>query len=154
MSSIYACSIEVCGNIDVRVIISTLKDRNNMFYCRKDIGILMLNELVLNEALTEDESADKLVKRLKKTLLNFDVIQPMGYSSKIINDVIYNDVVLGGTFDRIHIGHKVLLSEAALRAKERIVVGITDVNMLKGSYFVEKFLSIFLSNLLYYTYLF
>lgn len=110
-----------------------------MFYCRKDIGVLMLNELVLNEALTKDESADKLVQRLKKTLLNFDVIHPKGYSTKIIDDVIYKDVVLGGTFDRIHIGHKILLSEAALRAKDRIVVGITDANMLKGLNFVETF---------------
>ena len=137
MSSIYACSIEVCGNIDVRVIISTIKDRNNMFHCRKDIGVLMLNELVLNEALIKDESADKLVQRLKKTLLNFDVNHPKGYSTKIIDDVIYKDVVLGGTFDRIHIGHKILLSEAALRAQDRIVVGITDANMLKGSNFIE-----------------
>lgn len=106
-----------------------------MFHCRKDIGILMLNELVLNEALTEDESADKLVQRLKKTLLNFDVIHPKGYSTKIIDDVIHNDVVLGGTFDRIHVGHKMLLSEAALRAKERVVVGVTDAKMLKGSKF-------------------
>lgn len=111
-----------------------------MFYCRKDIGVLMLNELVLNEALTKDESADKLVQRLQKTLLNFDVIHPKGYSTKIIDDVIYKDVVLGGTFDRIHIGHKILLSEAALRAKDRIVVGITDANMLKGLNFVETFM--------------
>lgn len=42
----------------------------------------------------------------------------------------YNSVVLGGTFDRLHIGHKILLSAAALRAKRRVVVGVTDVNMI------------------------
>lgn len=42
----------------------------------------------------------------------------------------YNSVVLGGTFDRLHVGHKILLSEAALRAHKRLVVGVTDVNMI------------------------
>ena len=42
----------------------------------------------------------------------------------------YNSVVLGGTFDRLHVGHKILLSEAALRAQKRLVVGVTDVNMI------------------------
>lgn len=45
-------------------------------------------------------------------------------------EIKYNSVVLGGTFDRLHIGHKILLSEAALRAKRRVVVGVTDVNMI------------------------
>lgn len=46
------------------------------------------------------------------------------------NEPKYNSVVLGGTFDRLHVGHKILLSEAALRARKRLVVGVTDVNMI------------------------
>lgn len=46
------------------------------------------------------------------------------------NELRYSSVVLGGTFDRLHIGHKILLSEAALRAQKRLVVGVTDVNMI------------------------
>ena len=46
------------------------------------------------------------------------------------NEPKYNSVVLGGTFDRLHVGHKILLSEAALRAHKRLVVGVTDVNMI------------------------
>jgi phosphopantetheine adenylyltransferase / dephospho-CoA kinase len=42
----------------------------------------------------------------------------------------FNSVVLGGTFDRLHVGHKILLSEAALRAQKKLVVGVTDVNMI------------------------
>lgn len=42
----------------------------------------------------------------------------------------YNSVVLGGTFDRLHVGHKILLSSACMRAKKRLVVGVTDVNMI------------------------
>lgn len=45
----------------------------------------------------------------------------------------YNSVVLGGTFDRLHVGHKILLSEAAMRAQKRLVVGVTDVNMITSN---------------------
>ena len=37
----------------------------------------------------------------------------------------YRSVVLGGTFDLLHNGHKVLLSAAILAASERIVCGVT-----------------------------
>ena len=38
----------------------------------------------------------------------------------------YGNVCLGGTFDRLHAGHKILLTKACLVATERIVVGVTD----------------------------
>lgn len=50
------------------------------------------------------------------------------------SDARYNSVVLGGTFDRLHVGHKILLSEAALRAHKRLVVGVTDVNMITSEW--------------------
>lgn len=44
---------------------------------------------------------------------------------------IYNTVVLGGTFDRLHAGHKILLTESVLRSRKRVVVGVTDENMVR-----------------------
>lgn len=44
----------------------------------------------------------------------------------------YDSVVLGGTFDRLHHGHKILLSEAVLRCCKKLTVGVTDVPMLKS----------------------
>ncbi|KAK8758913.1 hypothetical protein V5799_003457 [Amblyomma americanum] len=44
----------------------------------------------------------------------------------------FESVCLGGTFDRLHLGHKVLLSEAVLHASGKLVVGVTDGDMLKG----------------------
>lgn len=48
------------------------------------------------------------------------------------NEKICEHTVLGGTFDRLHVAHKLLLSEAALRAKSKITVGVTEENMLQG----------------------
>ncbi|KAF1769579.1 hypothetical protein GCK72_001396 [Caenorhabditis remanei] len=48
----------------------------------------------------------------------------------------YKKVVLGGTFDRLHNGHKVLLNKAAELASDDIVIGVTDKEMiLKKSLF-------------------
>ncbi|XP_038045182.1 bifunctional coenzyme A synthase-like [Patiria miniata] len=43
----------------------------------------------------------------------------------------YRSIVLGGTLDGIHAGHKILLSESAMRAEEKITVGVTDISMLQ-----------------------
>lgn len=37
----------------------------------------------------------------------------------------YGDVALGGTFDHLHAGHKILLSMTAWIASHRVVCGVT-----------------------------
>jgi len=43
---------------------------------------------------------------------------------------IYPVVALGGTFDHLHAGHKILLSMAAWIADEKVIVGVTDDALL------------------------
>ncbi|CAI9727733.1 bifunctional coenzyme A synthase isoform X1 [Octopus vulgaris] len=40
----------------------------------------------------------------------------------------YDHVVLGGTFDRLHAGHKVLLTQACLLSSRAVMIGVTDDN--------------------------
>eukprot|EP00898_Chlorokybus_atmophyticus_P000569 jgi/Chlat1/1512/Chrsp12S02023 len=54
----------------------------------------------------------------------------------------FSIVVLGGTFDRLHDGHKVLLDAAAFVARERVSVGVTDASMLKNKKYAELIQSI------------
>ncbi|EGN95506.1 hypothetical protein SERLA73DRAFT_186547 [Serpula lacrymans var. lacrymans S7.3] len=44
----------------------------------------------------------------------------------------YRVVALGGTFDHLHAGHKILLSMAAWIANEKVIVGVTDDVLLKN----------------------
>lgn len=44
----------------------------------------------------------------------------------------YDVVALGGTFDRMHNAHKVLLTEAVLRCTKEIIVGVTSDQMIKS----------------------
>ncbi|KAJ8264569.1 hypothetical protein GJAV_G00150810 [Gymnothorax javanicus] len=43
----------------------------------------------------------------------------------------YSDVVVGGTFDRLHGAHKTLLSISCLLANRRFVIGLCDTELLK-----------------------
>lgn len=44
--------------------------------------------------------------------------------------IMYEHVALGGTFDHLHAGHKILLTMAAFITSKRLVVGVTDDSML------------------------
>ncbi|KAH0917135.1 hypothetical protein HID58_024795 [Brassica napus] len=50
----------------------------------------------------------------------------------------FGAVVLGGTFDRLHEGHRTFLKAAAELARDRLVVGVCDGPMLKNKQ-VSKF---------------
>lgn len=49
----------------------------------------------------------------------------------------YEISALGGTFDHIHDGHKILLSIAAFLTSERLIIGVTDQELLKNKKFKE-----------------
>lgn len=46
----------------------------------------------------------------------------------------YNDVVVGGTFDRLHGAHKTLLNFSCLLANRRFLIGVCDKAMLKSKW--------------------
>ncbi|KAG8235527.1 hypothetical protein J437_LFUL013489 [Ladona fulva] len=50
---------------------------------------------------------------------------------------IFDHVVLGGTFDRLHNGHKILLTEASLRCSKKLTIGVTDESMVKSKTLCE-----------------
>lgn len=52
--------------------------------------------------------------------------------------VRYNTVAVGGTFDRFHAGHRLLLSVTAMVAKKAVFVGISSDKLLQNKNLKEK----------------
>ena len=49
----------------------------------------------------------------------------------------FSDVALGGTFDHIHNGHRLLLAQSALLAQRRLVVGVSNGPLLTNKVLKE-----------------
>ncbi|XP_013911992.1 PREDICTED: bifunctional coenzyme A synthase isoform X1 [Thamnophis sirtalis] len=52
----------------------------------------------------------------------------------------FSDVVVGGTFDRLHNGHKILLSVSCLLAENRLLIGVSDKDLLENKLLKELIL--------------
>ena len=49
----------------------------------------------------------------------------------------FDHVVLGGTFDHMHMGHRLLLTESLLLSRKRLVVGVADGTLLESKVLPE-----------------
>jgi len=76
--------------------------------------------IIVEDGQPESPTPDKLINSSK-----FGTIQNLANEDKV-----YQHVVLGGTFDRLHTGHKMLLSAAILRCETRLTIGVTDGSMI------------------------
>lgn len=73
---------------------------------------------------TEDEGAPNQSLFFSSRELSINPLAPSCAHEQLHGDQ-YEHVVLGGTFDHLHVGHKLLLSQAALLAKSSITLGIS-----------------------------
>lgn len=127
-------------NLDIRVLLSGLRDPFTTEVCTKN----WVEIIYFDQSLNKSELQKYVSSRVKNRTTNCDVIpvnEPDEDSSvesgESINtfsksDIVYNYVVLGGTFDRLHTGHKILLSEAVVHCQKKLTVGVTDVEMLRS----------------------
>jgi phosphopantetheine adenylyltransferase/dephospho-CoA kinase len=63
--------------------------------------------------------------------------QPVSENDLIAQHKVYTNSIAGGTFDRIHIGHKIMLSECALLTKNQLLIGVTTQQFLKNKKLTE-----------------
>nr|ABF18183.1 possible dephospho-CoA kinase [Aedes aegypti] len=129
IATVYQSSPKVLGpGVDLRILISSLKSKEIVPVNRR------IDYLFSDYCL--DSHRDGLdVARFYPGASVIELgTQPFSIDANGLTDSseTYKNVVLGGTFDRIHAGHKVLLSQAALLAEDRLVVGVTDENMIKS----------------------
>lgn len=92
-----------------------------------------------NESFNEDNVGTFLHKQFDHFPDKLSVVQL--HSSKSTDDSssstnpisakVYDNVCLGGTFDNLHNGHKIMLSTAQLKCQKALTIGVTDRNMVR-----------------------
>ncbi|KAL7305220.1 hypothetical protein TKK_0002605 [Trichogramma kaykai] len=135
VANIYALATKYSTNLDVRVLLTSLKQPNvSITRTKKPI------ELVIFDKICSSSDANTFMQdcisnmSMGCTFITLDekCNEEDTNDSNVNNSQdnnIYQSVVLGGTFDRLHNGHKILLSEAILRSSHKVTVGVTDLNM-------------------------
>ena len=95
--------------------------------------------------LTDSSAVDVFRKFVKDTypalptdriqFLNVEGVSTSPIQSSETSDLLrtYDNVVIGGTFDRLHTGHKILLTESCLLCQKSLTIGVTDGEMNKSN---------------------
>ncbi|XP_046623301.1 bifunctional coenzyme A synthase [Neodiprion virginianus] len=133
ISRIYSIASSHSPSLDVRVLLSGIKNPSTpIINTKKPVEMVIFDQTYTNNdavSFIQDYLANTCMgcsfitcdeKAVEK---NEDDITP-------VDDLLYKNVVLGGTFDRLHNGHKILLSRAVLKCTQKLTVGVTDTNML------------------------
>uniref|UniRef100_A0A8D8S0P4 Bifunctional coenzyme A synthase n=1 Tax=Cacopsylla melanoneura TaxID=428564 RepID=A0A8D8S0P4_9HEMI len=133
--STYAKAASFCRNIDVRIMLEKFQNKNQWEVCTKKTIDIVYFDQVIKEDIKKcimNKSENYKTVYLDSSNMNESSCDLSSVSSTCtgIPNTIYTHSVLGGTFDRLHAGHKILLSEAVLRSSRKVTVGVTDGPML------------------------
>jgi len=140
----YSEAAEQCGELDVNVNLHNFKNSNFQTAKLNDSINCILTDIPLQveqvgskinflgstyELTNKNEKYKLPVVKVDLKYLDEKQNLTKGKEKQLINSQL--SVVLGGTFDHIHAGHKIILSEAILLAKQKLLIGVTSKDMLK-----------------------
>ncbi|KAK3103806.1 hypothetical protein FSP39_022030 [Pinctada imbricata] len=154
MTKLYSSNSSVCQHLDVYVLLGNVTNQNLSPHLRynfpKPYDIVLTdskyiaqenshqNSLFLETVKSHFNPCNKnvILQTLSDIEENSKSLAEETEKSNEAEDVMlksYKEVVMGGTFDRIHAGHKILLGEGCLWAENRLVIGVTagDMNRKK-----------------------
>lgn len=144
-SRVYSHGQQFCPKPDIRVLFEKSLENN------------VKPSVPIDLVLVEGEESGKISRAVVKNFVekNFRVASPdfeiqfipsseSEESSKetevenVAYPQLFRKVALGGTFDRMHVAHKILISEAVLRCREELIIGVTDDEMIKSEFLFEN----------------
>jgi len=160
---VYSQVTAACQHMDIRVLLTGIKDPFlSTVQTRKQIELVIfdhvfdeveadnfLKSCLLNatqkcRSVTVTGNEDSSSDNVPVYPLHWDSVVPKTPESFSHDRMLpskelkmYENVVLGGTFDRLHAGHKILLSEAVLRCTRKLTVGVADTGMLKCKTYIS-----------------
>jgi len=138
IADIYINTSTIAPRLDICVLLTNMKHSTiSTIKTKKPVEIVIFDQLYTKEET--NSFIDCLANRsttYSTVTYNDDQDENNCKDIECAQDLkVYKNVVLGGTFDRLHNGHKIMLSEAVLRCTEKLTVGVTDINMISGKNF-------------------
>lgn len=143
INGIYSQAAKHCQHLDVRVLLSGLKQNFTPIQTKYPIEVV-----IFDKAYKKNDIDHFLSNRILNLAKNFKVhtikSEMSGEETEKVetkendkDNIIVKHGVMGGTFDRLHMAHKLLLTELVLRSKEKVTIGVTDDNMIQDKVLSE-----------------
>ncbi|KAL2078472.1 hypothetical protein ACEWY4_026157 [Coilia grayii] len=121
---------------------STLVDQclkryaGHCYVCNPSLSSVLLHPLVQVLDRSEGNEKDQRSKNTEEEEAEEEE-EEEGSKHRLQPMETYSDVVVGGTFDRLHGAHKTLLNISCLLANRRFLIGVSDKELLKGKVLKE-----------------
>lgn len=157
ITRLYSNAADICGHLDVRVLLTNVRAQSGATVSNCPFptpqSLSHSPEVVLTDFPLQDPGQSHQVTqclqkytgdcyicspRLQSVLLHPQLMRLQDgeeglkeHEEKPEPLETYSDVVVGGTFDRMHGAHKTLLDISCLLASRRLVIGVCDKVMLK-----------------------
>lgn len=158
ITRLYNNAADVCGHLDVRVLLTNVRAQsaastipNCPFPTPQSLS--HSPEVVLTDFPVQDPGQSHQVTQCLQRYMGHCYVCSPTLSSVLLHPQLmnvqqtkeelidaegkaepletYSDVVVGGTFDRLHGAHKTLLNISCLLANKRFLIGVCDQAMLK-----------------------
>ena len=102
--------------------------------------VVLLNEnfsddLIKNYLHNQFDFSAQTLPIIRLNNISNDTSTPV--SNNLTNEQTFDNVCIGGTFDNLHNGHKILLSTAQLKCNKSLTIGVTDESMVRNKTLFE-----------------
>ncbi|XP_054164529.1 bifunctional coenzyme A synthase-like [Oppia nitens] len=144
LPQIYAEANRSAPLLDIRVVHHSHYHRNQRYTTHSSVTlqrslqftpqVVLINGGNYNEELVRNY----LIKEFALNIQQIQCIPENANDLQTTDDIngdnvkVYDNVCLGGTFDGLHNGHKVLISSAQLHCNQTVTIGVTDKSMIKN----------------------
>lgn len=137
---------ETSPNLDLRFILPPSTSSHSPPTLHHKVGVVM-SHLTSFAALGKTPSYKLLSQRVSATSGDLSLMfQPLSsvaddegvqFSAPLPPVTGHDHVALGGTFDHMHMGHRLLLTESLLLSRKRLLVGVADGHLLESKVLPE-----------------